>query len=301
MLLIAASISGCFAASMGLNPTLIPQRSLPIFACLTILIAAYVVFGKRSIDVETSSNSDESDLEIKIGYLLPWTCFGFLLLMKIALACRLFHYGFALAMVGMLGSIGMVTYFVTDYARRRWEGGAIAKAIWIGLVCFDMIALGSLSVQNFQRKNFQVGDGSDYFMTANDEFDPKGKIIVEALDELSDRVQPDETILVLPEGITINYLLRRTTATRYTNFMPIENFMYGESNILKSIQQSQPDYILLVHKNTGEYGYRFFGSPGYGDEIMQWIGDNYEVRKLFGEKPFVGKEDFGIELLTAKK
>ena len=43
------------------------------------------------------------------------------------------------------------------------------------------------------------------------------------------------------------------------------------------------DYIVLVNKDVSEYGWKSFGDDGYGQSIMNWINDNYEVIEVFGE------------------
>ena len=55
----------------------------------------------------------------------------------------------------------------------------------------------------------------------------------------------------------INYLTRRLNPTPYTSFIPTPVIIYGEQTILQSLQKHTPDFVLLVHKNTGSFGYRF--------------------------------------------
>ena len=57
-------------------------------------------------------------------------------------------------------------------------------------------------------------------------------------------------------------------------------------------------YMILVHKDTSEYGVRFFGKE-YGVLIMDWLKQNYRTVKVFGKEP-LQKEKGGI-LIAIKK
>jgi hypothetical protein len=59
-----------------------------------------------------------------------------------------------------------------------------------------------------------------------------------------------------------------------------------------------PDLIALVHKDTTEYGFRYFGTD-YGTIFTQWIDNNYEAVSLIGDMPLKNNR-FGI-LLYRKK
>ena len=108
------------------------------------------------------------------------------------------------------------------------------------------------------------------------------------------RITPDQTVAVLPEGAMINYLARRRTSVPVTNFMPTEFTVFGEDRILASFRHSPPDYVVLVHKDTSEFGFRFFGRD-YGEAVFEWIRANYDRVALIGAVP-LQTDRFGIEL-----
>jgi hypothetical protein len=59
--------------------------------------------------------------------------------------------------------------------------------------------------------------------------------------------------------------------------MPPEVILYGEANILKSLSDAQPDFIIFIPRNMAEYGVDLFGEgPNYGSNIMAWISEGYE-------------------------
>jgi hypothetical protein len=70
---------------------------------------------------------------------------------------------------------------------------------------------------------------------------------------------------------------------------------YGEKNILSAFQKNPPDYVVLVHKDTSEYGVDFFGqTEAYGLKTMQWINANYSPVYLIGNEP-LRDDKFGIQ------
>ncbi len=71
--------------------------------------------------------------------------------------------------------------------------------------------------------------------------------------------------------------------------------LYGEDPIVEALEASPPDFVLLVHKDTSEFGYRFLGRD-YGMFIGLWIRQNYEEVSLIGEPPFV-EGNFGMRLM----
>ena len=106
---------------------------------------------------------------------------------------------------------------------------------------------------------------------------------------------PDETLAVLPEGVMLNYLARRVNPTGHINFMPPEFVIFGEPRMLAAFQQSPPDWIVLTHKDTREYGVGFFGT-GYGRVLYAWVHENYEPVKRFGDPPLEPRSKFGAAL-----
>jgi hypothetical protein len=105
---------------------------------------------------------------------------------------------------------------------------------------------------------------------------------------------------VLPEGVMLNYLSRRVNPSRFTNMMMTEMITFGGATIADDLARSRPDFVLLVHKNTDEFGVGFFGHDRrYGARIMDYINAQYSPLRLFGAEPFVA-DQFGIKILGRK-
>jgi len=211
---------------------------------------------------------------------------------KIALNTSFAHYGFALAALGAL----LAVLVVSEWLPRAVAGHGGAGWVLRGALAGALIAAGTfawqLSEHSFARKTFALGEGPDRFWT-----DQRGPGVAHTLATLDERLEPDASLLVLPEGIMLNYLARRRTPTRHINFMPPELILFGEETILSELQASPPDAVLLVHKDTTEYGFPFFGRD-YGRAIMSWLESRHrDGTILAGQPPLRPGTYFGIGLL----
>jgi hypothetical protein len=119
------------------------------------------------------------------------------------------------------------------------------------------------------------------------------------LAEIEARLGPDDTLVVVPEGVTVNYFARRRNPTPFINFMPPELIMFGEPAMLRAFQANPPDWVLVLHKPTSEYGFDLFGKD-YGVELYAWIQSHYESVEQVGGKPLQNVNLFGAELLRRK-
>jgi hypothetical protein len=104
---------------------------------------------------------------------------------------------------------------------------------------------------------------------------------------------------VLPEGVTLDYLARLTSPTRYVNFMPPELLLWGEAEILAAFEARPPDLVVIVQKDTTEYGYPQFGKD-YGARLYAWVRTRYRQVALFGDPPLVDGR-FGIAVLERQQ
>jgi hypothetical protein len=173
--------------------------------------------------------------------------------------------------------------------RRVWRVAAAGRA----LLRFLRYACHRLEVR-FSRRNHRVGEGADAFFAGD-----RAPIVNDVLADLEERLGPDDTLLVLSVGVMINYLARRVNPTSYIDFMPPEFIIFGEAEILEAFRANPPDYVALVHRETGEYGYRFFGR-GYGRRLFSCVMNHDRPVRLFGEQPLQEGTEFGIEILQRR-
>jgi hypothetical protein len=80
--------------------------------------------------------------------------------------------------------------------------------------------------------------------------------------------------------------------------MPTEMILFGEPEIRAAFQGHPPDWIALVHKDTSEFGFRFFGQD-YGQSLFAWILEAYRPVGVVGAIPLRDGR-YGILLMKRK-
>jgi hypothetical protein len=213
------------------------------------------------------------------------------LLIPMALRTRIYHYGFALAMPATLMFIVALLGWFPRWLDRGGGSGAIFRYCALVILAIVVALHVRIVHQQLSTPKTWVGTGRDSFKADAGRAEP----INDAVQQISSSVGLDQTVVAMPEGAMLNYLARRRNPTAFANFMPTEMEMFEESRILRSFQEHPPDFVVFVHKDTSEFGYRYFGTD-YGQSLMNWIAGNYEATWLWGNWPLREKK-FGILLM----
>jgi 4-amino-4-deoxy-L-arabinose transferase-like glycosyltransferase len=278
-------------------------HSLPLL-CLTTL--AYLLWRARRNGWNPSAI-----------FMTLWSVFSLVLLAKLGLYSRIWHYGFALAMPAFLTALYLLLYLTPEFLQRF----DVPKNLWRSLACillltgFTQLILVSKGV--YQQKTVSVGEGSDKLWTFGPEFAPTrvrsgqttetgfikgqtrpaGLLMGQALLWLQANTPSNSTLAVLPAGVMLNYMLRRPNPTPYMRWNPPELAVFGQSNMNRAVQQTKPDYIVLLGVDTTEFGPHFFGdTDAFGRELLQWINQAYQPVCVFGHN-WQKDGEFGIEIL----
>lgn len=225
-----------------------------------------------------------------------------LLLAKVALYARVLHYGFVLGLPAALAVVATVTGDLPAALERRGRAGAFLRAGALGVVTVFCGAHLALAHRWYHGRpdawdtaeRVAVGHGADRFLAGG-----RGPVMRDALAEIEARVPPDGTLLVVPEGVMLNYLSRRRSPTRYVNFMPPELLLWSEDAIVAALERSPPDVVAIVHKDTSEYGVPRFGEH-YGERLMAWIRERYRPSAQLGAVPLVSTR-FGVAVLERRE
>ncbi|MFL6244641.1 MAG: hypothetical protein ACJ74H_01350 [Thermoanaerobaculia bacterium] len=88
-------------------------------------------------------------------------------------------------------------------------------------------------------------------------------------------------LVVMPEGLALNYLSNVRTPLRYQTFTPVE-IAGNERPILAELAAKRPQYVAIVPRDVREFGSRGLGID-YGREIVGFLRANYEVEQRFGD------------------
>lgn len=233
------------------------------------------------------------------GAMFLWSVFSLSLLLKIVLNSKVSHYG---AFLALPATLLLVAWLVRDFpalATRTRSARSALRSLAVLAILAVSLAHARRTSEFMRAKNLPMSDGADRIFTYDPQVYDAGVTMAATLDWLQDNTRSDASLLVLPEGVILNYLARRANPTPYINFMPIELALYGEDAIVAALEADPPDYIVLAHKNTQEYGVGFFGNTndGYGRGIVEWmLGAGYQSVASFGHEPFQDVR-FGTQIL----
>lgn len=95
-------------------------------------------------------------------------------------------------------------------------------------------------------------------------------------------------LVVMPEGLGINYLSEIRTPLRHQTFTPAE--IGGDDRaVVAELMAKRPQYVVFVERDMREFGSSGMGND-YGFAIVEFLRENYDIERDFGS----------IELLRAK-
>ncbi len=259
---------------------------------LPFLLVLFVVWTAIRLVRVRDQETDAAGTVLRLSLLL----FALGLCAKMLLNARIYHYGFALALPGLLMLVVALLNWIPATIERRGGFGAAFRGVAAAVLTVVVVAALGATAGQLEIKRVKVGHGADLIRSDT----TRGPVVAEFLAASADVIREGQTLVVLPEGVMLNYLLRRVNPSPYINFMPVELILFGEARILDAFRASPPDFVALVHKDTSEYGLPFFGED-YGQAILDWVMENYEPVARFGEQPLIAGTRFGIDLLQQRK
>jgi Dolichyl-phosphate-mannose-protein mannosyltransferase len=249
--------------------------ALPLVCASTVIV--YTVSLVRSRD-------DRAEAQRSLLVII-WSAMALALLAKILLDVRIVHYGFYLSLPATMTGVLVICWTIPRALERRASATAAHTFTAIAL-CLIVAAIVPYVLQTskwYETRVVSIGSGTDRFWASRVPAFTQGLAVKEAYEHLEGRIAPEARLAVLPEGVMLNYLLRRDSPLRVINVMPPEIMAFGEDGVLQSLQTQPPEVIVLIHRDLGEYGYPAFGAePKYGQRTMAWVMANYRVTRDIG-------------------
>jgi hypothetical protein len=279
----AALAGAIFAATAWLAPGHVYHAGKP----LPVVVLAILAFDGALL----LRRGEHADRRRLVRFV--FAVFALALLSRMVLNPRIHHYGFALAMPAtLLAAAVAIDSLPRRLAAWRVDPSLLRAALlaaWAGIA----LAYLDLTRQTMQLKQTRVGQGADAFYA-----DERGHAVNRVADALRGIIAPEQTLVVLPEGAMFNYLLRLRNPTGYTQMiamLPPGTGAFGQDAIEQAFAAHPPDFILLVHKDTSEFGARFFGKD-YAQDLFRWIEREYKPIVTWYAVP-LQDERFGMRLL----
>ncbi|MGD1001026.1 MAG: glycosyltransferase family 39 protein [Candidatus Brocadiia bacterium] len=218
--------------------------------------------------------------------------FALALLSRILLDSRINQYGFVLALPAGLVMVVALLDWAPRALDRMGGFGSGFRPLALTLIATAACWHVSFTRDVLSHCTNEVGAGADAFRTLPNEGEP----VSLALKMIEENAGRSQTLAVLPEGVLMNYLARRPNPAPYTTYLGVELEAFGDEQMTESYKRHPPDFILLVHRDTTEYGKQFFGKD-YGEELYRWIMSHYRPVGQIGKIPLQRTRQFGMLLL----
>jgi len=208
-----------------------------------------------------------------------------LMMLRMVLASRIYHYGYyQAALAGMVVAAALSSDWIRFAANEA--GARIASLTAIAFLA--VIAIGHVLTSNtyISLRTLAVGTGADRIYHIREPHEHMGEIVRQSADFVSTRTKPSDRVLVVPEGIAVNYLARRRSPLPTVNFFGPEFADGGEAKIVAALERSRPEYVIVMSRDLREWGISRYGeAPGKGELLLNWLFTYYRQVATLGGNP----------------
>jgi len=208
------------------------------------------------------------------GLLAVFAVFSIVATLRIPLNVSPTWYGFVL----ILPVYALIVYVLFEYLPSRGAYAREAAILWLVVIAIDCGREIWTQRERYAAKSDKIVTMRGTFYDANHD---RAWVLTHALPYLR-----GESLVVLPEGITLNYLADTPTTLTVHTFTPVETaYPAIENEILGEMVKNAPRHIAIVSRDVREYGSRGFGVD-YDQRLAAWIRENYELEREWHEPRF---------------
>ena len=204
---------------------------------------------------------------------------------RILLAFEPTWYGFYLFVPGylLLGYVGAAWL-------SRWRAVAAAATI---LALVIAVRFNQATFDEYRKKTDVIHTQKGLM---RDTHSGRATAIEAFIGYMAQHATPTDTLVVLPEGATLNWWTGLPNPTRYYSYIPPE--LTGpdvELRMAEEIAATQPTYVVVTSRPLLEFGVR---DVGYLPNVLRHLAARYEVTRSFGPP---AETAWRIVLLTKKR
>jgi len=249
------------------------ERGVPVVLLSFILIKTFIF-------LKSYKHKDVTKLILEIAV----SFYSLMLTFKILLNVNPGHYGFVLAMPGTI-FLGMLLVTHIPYAgRKKFYHPKIFRTLALILILGVLVVYFRYSKTIYRLMNYQISQGKDSFLAEDNSLNFKSVLVDKLVQWVDQNTSSADTIVIIPEGVMVNYLSRRVNPIGVLDFSPVAIAMNGEDKIIDLLNRHPPSYIILINRDMQEHGGRSWGVD-FGRKIDQWIRVNYEQVSLLYFEP----------------
>lgn len=257
-------------------------RCIPLLLLITLIGSAYKVIRFGDF---------KHDLSILVLCLISLAT-----LTRIFFNSTPFGYGFYLLIPGLVFyyifflklEISLLKIYLPDYAQ-------LVKKALIPFFVLLILPYWYYSFSNYALRDLEITSAKGKIVCLNDRV---AEYFWQTVDYLKANTLASDKVVVLPEGVSVNYFSGRDNPLRYYQFFALEPSGRDDAKIIQEFIRFDIDYIVIIARPAFEYGQGFFGID-FGKELYSWLHANYEPIKKFGAKSYLLR-DFGIMILKNK-
>ena len=248
-------------------------KVFPAWLCLAILAEFWC----------TPPDAPRSPASANMRWLLLIAAAGFLA--RMALNPRFYHYGYFQA--ALAGAVTMAAIFrsMPDLLNIHKSGRKTYTIAITVCLASGIWQLEEISLLYLKLKTTPIAEGADRFYGLDPKVEPTASFVEETRQTLVGK-SDCKTLLVLPEGVILNYLLRVPSTTSQFVFNPALIRDAVGARLLEGLRTRPPDCVVLISRDMREFGVSRFGeTPEHGSEFLSWLNRNYQAFRRIGGDP----------------
>lgn len=209
------------------------------------------------------------------------------LMARMMLWGRLHHFGFYQAAGALMVLAAVMIAEWPSWIREdnRWARRLLAASA-VALFAGYGSAVVAASTTELRQRTLRIGTGPDAFY-ARPPPRPYGAWLNFAQEVLR-REGATGSLLVVPEGLMLNYLTRMPSPVPPFFLFSFATRDGAEARLVARLEQNPPGWIVALSRNLSEYGIARYGErEGEGRLLLDWIDRHYEpVASAEGRHPF---------------
>lgn len=203
---------------------------------------------------------------------------GLTLLARMALAARIYQFGYFQAAIA---AVVLVAFLLGEFPHLSGRTRSARRFVVAGVIGFLAAGVAILTHSDwdvFRRlMTYRIGSGRDAFYTFNPKIEPRARGVAFVAKFVATHAR-NATVLVVPEGLLINYLARVPSPVPAFFLYSAATAGGREAKLVQALERNPPKWVVWISEDLSEYGIKTYGDkPGEGGEILKWAGAHYQI------------------------
>jgi hypothetical protein len=250
--------------------------TLPWICAAALISSLYSMFA--------SARSADDGHRLSVAGTAILAIFATSWLLKIGLAPRFDHYGFALAAPATLLGIGILTGDRAIGRARHLRSTFRRRAVGSALALYLAISAVSQSAAFYTKRTAVVGAAANRAFLFQPEFDPRTNLFRDLLRVLEASPGFHAGAIILPEGGLLHFMLEEPSTIPVASLMPLEVLMLGSGRVVEMISSSPPALIVVADPGLEEWSSRASPALQPYTDLMDAVESSCVIRSETGER-----------------